>query len=175
MPLSSDSFWQLHLKKYVTIALLVFTLVIAWRGFNQTITINPLQLTQLNGDSLQLPHPQKKLTLVNFWSVHCPPCRLELPQLQAKYTENKQTIWQQLQVVTIVMPSDNLHEVIQFKQAIDLTLPIAIDINSKAVAGFNHKMITPSHHLLDNQGNVLFQQYGAMDIDDLQKIINRYL
>jgi len=46
-------------------------------------------LTDLNGNSYTLSQLKGKVVVVNFWATWCPPCRKEMPDLDALYNQFK--------------------------------------------------------------------------------------
>ena len=42
-------------------------------------------LTDLNGKSWTLKDLKGKVVMLNFWATWCPPCRKEMPDLEALY------------------------------------------------------------------------------------------
>jgi thiol-disulfide isomerase/thioredoxin len=45
------------------------------------------ELTDLNGDSVQLSDYRGQKVFLNFWASWCPPCRSEMPDIQKLYQE----------------------------------------------------------------------------------------
>src|SRR5271166_4621592 len=50
-------------------------------------------LTDLHGKSWTLSQLRGKVVLVNFWATWCPPCRKEMPDLEALYNRFKGQAW----------------------------------------------------------------------------------
>ncbi len=46
-------------------------------------------LTDLEGNSVTLRDFRGKTVLINFWATWCPPCRAEMPEIEAIYQEYK--------------------------------------------------------------------------------------
>src|SRR5579863_7939310 len=44
---------------------------------------------ELNGQTFDLAAQRGKVVIVNFWATWCPPCRKEMPDLQALYDKYK--------------------------------------------------------------------------------------
>ncbi len=46
-------------------------------------------LTDLEGNSVTLSEYRGKVVFINFWATWCPPCRAEMPEIEAVYQEYK--------------------------------------------------------------------------------------
>ena len=46
-------------------------------------------LTDLEGNSVTLSAVRGKVVFINFWATWCPPCRKEMPEIEAIYQEYK--------------------------------------------------------------------------------------
>ena len=46
-------------------------------------------LTDLDGNEVNLSDFRGKVVFLNFWAVGCPPCRFEMPEMEALYQEYK--------------------------------------------------------------------------------------
>ena len=47
-----------------------------------------MPLTAVNGSKMNLDHYQGKWLVVNYWATWCPPCIVEMPELQSFHDEN---------------------------------------------------------------------------------------
>lgn len=103
-----------------------------------------------------------KVVLVNFWATWCPPCRREMPSLQALYEEFKNA--------GVVVLGVNVRELRggeaskQFAEQWRLTFPM--------VEGdfwgppFYHVSPIPQTYLVDRKGRLIGQRIGPLDWTD---------
>ncbi len=82
-----------------------------------------LSLVDLNGQTRQLADFSGKVVLINIWATWCPPCRSEMPDLQAYYSANKDRGF----VVLAINAGDARQDVRDFAAAYQLNFPILLD------------------------------------------------
>jgi thiol-disulfide isomerase/thioredoxin len=137
------------MRRQLSIALLVFTLVAA--GRTQTIPSGAsLSLVDLQGRPLRLESYRGKVVLLNFWATWCPPCRAEMPDL-IKLQDQYRT--QGLQVIGITYPPEEMSEVRRFADSIGVNYPIAIGTEATK-SRFSKDETLPLTVVIDRQGKV---------------------
>jgi cytochrome c biogenesis protein CcmG/thiol:disulfide interchange protein DsbE len=162
------------MRRYLSLALLVFTLALTGR----TQTTKPrvsLRLVDLYGRPLRLESYRGKVVLLNFWATWCPPCRAEMPdliKLQGQYRTNG------LQVIGITYPPQKMREVRRFADSIGVNYPIAIG-TAATKSRFSKDETLPLTVLIDRQGKISDLIQGILlpeEFDEKVKplIQNRY-
>ena len=59
------------------------------RFFRDPATVTPVAMRSIDGQSLSSETLRGKVVIVNFWATWCPPCRKEMPDLDALYQKYK--------------------------------------------------------------------------------------
>jgi len=115
-------------------------------------------LKLLNGEPLTLSSFRGKPTLVNFWASWCPPCRQELPALQAAYTR----YGDQIGFIAVDVKEDPA-TVESFIKELNLTFPIALDPDGQ-VSDFSYEARgIPTSIFVDAYGVVAARHVGPLD------------
>jgi len=83
-------------------------------------------LTDLNGMKWNLRSLAGKVVLVNFWATWCPPCRKELPDLEALYQR-----FGSRGFVVLAVSDEDAGKVAPFVAAHQLTYPVLLDPGRK--------------------------------------------
>ena len=69
------------MKRYLPTLLLLLTLPLHAQAVD-------MPLTAVNGSKINLDRYQGKWLVVNYWATWCPPCIVEMPELQSFHNEN---------------------------------------------------------------------------------------
>lgn len=95
-----------------------------------------------------------KVVVLNFWFINCPPCRMEIPQLNemvASYHNNKD-------VVFIAIALDDKYALDQFLK--NLPFDYHIIDNGRYIASQYGIISYPTHVVLNKEGKVQFHTSG---------------
>jgi len=115
------------------------------------------KMTDMNGNKFDLKTIGDKIYVLNFWFINCPPCKMEIPQLNqlvTKYKENKD-------VVFIAIALDNSSDLKEFLKSLPFNYNIVDDgkyyASKYGVKGY------PTHVIIGKDGLIKFSTLGLAD------------
>jgi len=108
-------------------------------------------LTDLQGKSWALSQLRGKVVLVNFWATWCPPCRKEMPDLQALYDRFKDQ-----GLIILAISDEDAGKVKPFVAERNVTYPILLDPGRKVNGLFQIEGI-PKSFVYDRNGALVAQ------------------
>jgi cytochrome c biogenesis protein CcmG, thiol:disulfide interchange protein DsbE len=129
-----------------------------------------LSLTDLNGNPVSLNDYLGKVVLVNNWATWCPPCKAEMPELQAYY----QAHGTQAFVIVAIESGEPAVTVSSFVTQLGMTFPVWLDLKGAAVEVFKN-MNLPSSYLVDQSGMLRMSWTGAVNQPTLEKYVTPLL
>lgn len=88
-----------------------------------------INLTTLDGESVDLADFRGRVVLVNIWASWCTPCKAEMPAIQRVYDKYKDEGFVVLAVNAT--NQDNLNDVKNFVSSQSLTFPILLDLEGE--------------------------------------------
>lgn len=106
--------------------------------------------------------------LLNFWFPSCPPCRAELPDLQAAYEAHGDDI----QFIGVqLLGLDSADEAAEFLSELGVKYPSGPDEESRMVRSF--KIVGfPTTVFIDSDHNVVKKNTGILDAERLESLIS---
>lgn len=107
------------------------------------------QVTTLDGRKIASDDLKGKVVLVHFWATWCPPCREEMPVLQAFYQRHAK---EGLEIVAISLDDDADRSKVKDFTRSD-SFPVAMAGEAK-VDGFGRVWVLPLSFLIDRKGVV---------------------
>lgn len=125
------------------------------------------ELKTIDGKDVRLSDYNGQPVLINLWATWCPPCRLEMPEIEAAYEKYKGDGLVVLGIDLAVQ--DNLKDVPPFIQELNLTFPILLDKTGDVSAGLYGLRGLPTSYFIDQGGTLRRIQIGGMTPEQLNE------
>ena len=122
-------------------------------------------LSDLQGKAWRLRELKGKVVLVNFWATWCPPCRKEMPDLQALYDKYKD---QGLLVLSI--SDEGAAKVSPFIAERKISYPVLLDPGRKVAEAFVVEGI-PKSFVYDRDGKLVAQSIDMRTRSQFQAML----
>ncbi len=126
-----------------------------------------LTLSDLAGREHSLADYRGQVVLVNLWATWCPPCKAEMPTLEAYYQAYQADGF----VTLAVNDGDPDDAVAVFVQEYGLTFPVLLDPTYQATDHAFKTRNLPSSFVIDRQGNIRLRWVGEIDRASLEKYV----
>jgi len=110
-------------------------------------------LADLQGKSWTLKDLRGKVVLLNFWATWCPPCRKEMPDLEALYLKFKD---KDQGFVVLAISDEDAAKVNPFLAERNITYPVLLDPGRKVNEQFQIEGI-PKSFVYDRSGKLVAQ------------------
>jgi peroxiredoxin len=125
-----------------------------------------LALWDLEGQSVSLEALRGQVVLVNNWAAWCPPCRAEMPELEAYFRIHKDEGF----TLVGVNAGDTQEQVLDFIREFGLTFPMWLDPTGLALHAFRNNAL-PSSYVIDQAGTVRLVWTGAVSLEALETYV----
>jgi len=122
-------------------------------------------LSDLSGKSWHLRELKGKVVLVNFWATWCPPCRKEMPDLQALYDRYKDQGF-----VVLSISDEEAAKVTPFIAEHKFSYPVLLDPGRKVNEAFVVEGI-PKSFVYDREGKLVAQSIDMRTRGQFQQML----
>lgn len=128
-------------------------------------------LSDLSGQSLRLSDFRGQPVILNFWATWCPPCRVEMPDLQRAYLEYAED-----DLVILALDQNEPAETVApfFYDEMKLTFTPLLDING-AIAGMYGVFNFPTSIFVNGDGQVTAVHRGLMTFAQIETYLSQTL
>jgi peroxiredoxin len=140
---------------FVTVLAAVIGLQILQRGQGSRYAAGDFALQDLDGREVRLADLRGKIVFLNLWATWCPPCRAEMPSMEALYQRFKGRDFAMLAVAE----DTDTAAVAAFVRELGLTFPVLLDPDNRlpgryGVTGY------PETFVIDRNGQVIKHVIG---------------
>ena len=130
-------------------------------------------LKDLNGNPVKLSDYRGKAVYINFWASWCPPCKLEIPEIEKFYQINKDHVT--VLAVNLTF-NDKLSDVVDLLKASNANFPVLLDTNPKASVADAYQVYgIPASFFIDKNGIIRATHVGGMTLATLQEALKMAL
>jgi peroxiredoxin len=129
-----------------------------------------LTLTNMQDQTVSLADYRGQWVLVNNWATWCPPCRAEMPELNAYYEAHRADGF----VLIGVSSGDSKAQIADFTREYGLSFPMWQDPTSASLRAFRMDYL-PSSFVIDPSGTVRLAWTGAVSLETLEKYVTPLL
>jgi len=130
-------------------------------------------LPDLQGKDVVLSSFRGKVVFLNFWATWCPPCRSEMPSMQALH---KKFEFDRFKMLAVSIDKSGKSAVESFVKDGGYTFKVLLDPQGQIAAKYKVSGI-PTTFIIDKKGNIVDQVVGGRDwvegavIEKLKKLI----
>jgi peroxiredoxin len=129
-----------------------------------------LTLTDMQDQTVSLADYRGQWVLVNNWATWCPPCRAEMPELDAFYEAHKDEGF----VLIAISSGDTKAQIANFTDEYGLSFPMWQDPTSASLRAFRMDYL-PSSFVIDPSGTVRLAWTGAVSLETLEEYVTPLL
>jgi thiol-disulfide isomerase/thioredoxin len=129
-----------------------------------------ISLTDLDGNAVSLADYHGQVVLVNNWATWCPPCRAEMPILDAFHDEHASQGFS----IIAVDAGEPAADVRRFAESMELSFPVWLDPEMTAIRAFRNDGL-PSSYVVDADGKVVLAWNGAISREMLEQYVTPLL
>ena len=117
-----------------------------------------------------------KVIFLNFWATWCPPCRAEMPDIQAIYEETKDSGDPEPVILGVAFPGSgretDVEGIREFLEENGYTYPVLMDTEGSLELPY-YIMSYPTTYMIDRNGNLFGYINGMMTRDMMEDAISQ--
>lgn len=146
--------------------------VLAKQGLEIGKEAPDFELQALDGSKVKLSDLKGKKVILNFWATWCPPCKQEVPEMQAFYEKHKEdVVILAVNATALERGGTRVQENVKsFASEYGVTFPILFDSTSE-VSDTYRVIVLPTSYFVDTKGVIRQKSIGAMTEEYMEKTI----
>lgn len=127
-------------------------------------------LPDIQGRTVTLSQLKGKPIFINFWATWCPPCRVEMPEIQSFFEKYKGKV--EVVAVNLTSTEKSPAEVKKFLETNGYIFPVVLDTKGVAENYYLVRAI-PTSYLLDDQRIIRFKYTGPLSLQLLEQALEK--
>lgn len=143
---------------------------------NKTPAID-FELKDQHGKTHKLSDYKGKVVFLNFWATWCPPCKMEMPDIQKIYEKyEKQGEKSEVVILSVVAPNTqdekDIDGIKEFLEENGYTYPVLMDDGGYTFGAYRISSL-PTTFMIDKEGNVFGYVQGGLSQEAMESIIDQ--
>lgn len=143
---------------------------------NKTPAID-FELKDQYGKTHKLSDYKGKVVFLNFWATWCPPCKMEMPDIQKLYEKyEKQGEKSEVVVISVAAPNTqdekDIDGIKAFLEENGYTYPVLMDDGGYTFGAYRISSL-PTTFMIDKEGNVFGYVQGGLTQEAMESIIEQ--
>ncbi len=131
-------------------------------------------LTDQYGNTHTMSDYKGKTVFLNFWATWCPPCRMEMPDIQKLYEEYQEAEDESVVILGVAAPNfgqeGSEEHIRDFLEKNGYTYPVVMDTDHELFSAYGIYSY-PTTFMIDSNGNVFGYVAGMLTEDMMRDII----
>jgi len=119
-------------------------------------------LPTIDGQVVSLSSLRGKKVILNFWATWCPPCRQEMPDLEAFYSKHAKDKHVVVLGINLTSAEMSVNDVKKFVKEYKLTFPVLL-AKTEETAVLYQAVTIPTSYIIDSSGVIRSKKIGPMD------------
>jgi peroxiredoxin len=138
-------------------------------GLNKGDLAPDFELLTMDNQSIRLSDLRGQKVIVNIWATWCPPCRAEMPDMQAFYEQEKEN-GVTILAVNLIETEQSVESVDAFLKEFGITFPVVLDKGNQ-VSDQYQAISIPTSYVLDTQGVIQHKMIGPMTKEMMEEMV----
>jgi peroxiredoxin len=161
---------QLNMNKNIIISCLVIFMISLIVISFQKETVDNLNMTTINGESITSEDLLGKVVLINFWATDCSGCIAEMPDLINTFNKYKN---KNFELIAVSMFYDPPSRVLSFSKNNNLPFPVVLDLDKKIASQFDEVTLTPTSFLINHEGKIINRIIGVINFNEFNALLEK--
>ncbi len=122
-------------------------------------------LESIKGEKISLSQFKGKEIFLNFWATWCPPCQLEMPDIEKLYQKYKND--KDFVILTINV-GESKEKVMSYIKEHNYNFEVLLDTNSDISLKYKSRYL-PTSVIINKEGEITNYRSGAMDFSQMEE------
>src|SRR5699024_1639439 len=136
-------------------------------GFNQGDEAPDFELETMDGEPAKLSDFRGQKVMLNFWATWCPPCRDEIPDMQAFHEDHGDDV--AVLAVNLASEETSVNNVASFLEEYGVEFTVLKDVDTSVAIAYG-AMALPTTYIIDRDGMVFNKAIGPLTYGDMVEV-----